>query len=123
MCAIQQNDVNVSFLCFIDDKFNSLYKTLKTRIRTNKPKLSWITYSLLKSIWRKNLLYRKSIQKSSKSNISNRNKLNALLRLAKQNYLSSQLDREKHNMKKKKKHGKFWTQFLDHPRNRFVTNL
>ena len=48
-------------------------------------------------------MYRKSIQKPSESNISKyknyRNKLNTLLTLAKQNYFSSQLDREKHNMK------------------------
>ena len=61
-------DVDVSYSCFID-KFNSLYnecfpiKSLKKRIPTHKPKSPWITYSLLKSIRRKNLLYRKSIQK------------------------------------------------------------
>ena len=101
-------DVDVSYSCFIE-KFNLLYnecfpiKSLKKRIRINKPKSPWITYSLLKSIRRKNLLYRNSIQKPSESNISKyknyRNKLNTLLRLAKQNYFSSQLDREKHNMK------------------------
>ena len=64
-------DVDVSYSCFID-KFNLLYnecfpiKSHKKCIRKNKPKSPWITYSLLKSIRRKNLLYRKSIQKKKK---------------------------------------------------------
>ena len=48
-------------------------------------------------------MYRKSIQKPSENNISRyknyTSELNTLLRLAKQNYFSSELDRKKHNMK------------------------
>ena len=63
LCQVDWDNVcnSISYSCFIDE-FNSLFndffpmKSLKKSIRTDKPKSPWITYSLLKSIRRKNLL-------------------------------------------------------------------
>ena len=57
----------------------------------------------LSPLKRKNLLYKKSINKPTELNILKykmyRNKLNVTLRLAKQNYFSNLLDKQKHNMR------------------------
>ena len=103
------NDANVSYNMFID-KFNKLYdecipkKVVKKRHAKNRcPKAPWITCSLLNCIRRKNRLHKKSMQKPTEANVSKyknyRNRLNSLLRRAKQNYFSTQLDKEKRNMK------------------------
>ena len=86
------DDVNVSYSNFIN-KFNELYdkcipmKKKRIHPKKNKPKLPWITPALLKSIKRKNKLYRMSIKKPTDKNIEKykkyRNKLNSLLRLGK----------------------------------------
>ena len=102
------NDVNKSYMSFVE-KFNSLHdecfpkKKLRNSSTKNKPKSPWITPSLVKCIRRKNLLYKKSINKPTDQTIQKykmyRNKLNVILRLAKQNYFSNMLDKEKHNMR------------------------
>ena len=92
------------------DKFQELFeecipkKVFKKRHGKNKtPKAPWITFALLKCIQRKNRLYKKSIQKPTETNVYKykmyRNRLNSLLRRAKQCYFSSQLDKERYNMR------------------------
>ena len=91
-------------------KFQELFeecipqKMFKKRHGKNKtPKAPWITFALLKCIQRKNRLYKKSIQKPTETNVYKyrmyRNRLNSLLRRAKQNYFSSQLDKERYNIR------------------------
>jgi hypothetical protein len=85
------SDVNVSYSMFLD-KFQHLYdkcipmKIIKARSKKMKPKSPWITYGILKSINRKNKLYKKSIRKPTNENVecykTFRNKLNSTLRLA-----------------------------------------
>ncbi len=102
-------DCNESYNMFID-KFSDLYdecipkKVLKKKInRSRKPKVPWISCSLLKCIHRKNKLYKKYVTKPTDANLSKfklyRNKLNSVLRLAKQKYFSEQLDKERYNMR------------------------
>ena len=103
-----QDDVNVSYSNFIN-KFNEQFdkcipkKMKRINSKKNKPKLPWITTSLLKSIKRKNKLFKISIKKPTDTNIekykSYRNKLNSVLRLAKSNYYSVLLNQEKNNMR------------------------
>ena len=101
-------DANVSYSQFIQ-KFNELYDKCIPRIKKrvypkrSKPKSPWISFALLKSINRKNKLYKRSIKKPTDTNIESykkyRNKLNTLLRLAKRNYYCDLLDQEKNNIK------------------------
>ena len=78
-----------------------LKKIIKRHDAKRKPKVPWITYSLLKCIRRKNKLYKKYLNKPTETNATTfkmyRNKLNSLLKLAKQNYFSSKLDKERYN--------------------------
>jgi hypothetical protein len=102
------DDIDVSYKSFIN-KFNLLYdecfpkKKKKRSSVKNKPKSPWITAALMKCIRRKHLLYKKSLNKPTDNNVQKykmyRNKLNISLRLAKQNYFSTLLDKEKHNMR------------------------
>ena len=103
------HDANICYNNFID-KSNKLYnecipkKVMKIyRTKNRSPKAPWITYSLLNCIRRKNRLYKKSMKKPTETNVSKykeyRNRLNSLLRKAKQNYFSTKLDQEKYNMK------------------------
>ena len=105
----ENDNANVQYNKFMD-KFQELFeecipkKVFKKRHGKNKtPKASWITFALLKCIQRKNRLYKKSIQKPTETNVYKykmyRNRLNSLLRRAKQNYFSSQLDTERYNMR------------------------
>ena len=101
-------DANVSYSQFIQ-KFNELYDKCIPRIKKrvypkrSKPKSPWISFVLLKSVDRKNKLYKRSIKKPTDTNIESykkyRNKLNTLLRLAKRNYYCDLLDQEKNNIK------------------------
>ena len=110
-------DANVSYIQFIH-KFNELYDKCiprtKKRVYTtrSKPKSPWISFALLKSINRKNKLYKRSIKKPTAINIETykkyRNKLNTLLRLVKQNFYCDLL----HQKIISKIHGQFWTQLL-----------
>ena len=105
----ENDNANVQYNKFMD-KFQELFeecipkKVFKKRHGKNKtPKAPWITFALLKCIQRKNRLYKKSIQKPTETNVYKykmyRNRLNSLLRRAKQNYFSSQLDKERYNMR------------------------
>ena len=102
------DDVNKVYGNFIT-KFNYLYNkccptsTRKIRHQRNEIKSPWLSYGLLKCIRRKNRLYRKFICKPTDANKESykkyRNKLNTTLRLAKQNYFSNLLEKEKNNMR------------------------
>ena len=105
----ENDNANVQYNKFMD-KFQELFeecipkKVFKKRHGKNKtPKAPWITFALLKCIQRKNRLYKKSIQKPTETNVYKykmyRNRLNSLLRRAKQNHFSSQLDKERYNMR------------------------
>jgi hypothetical protein len=106
VCA--SDDPNEAYNNFII-KFNNLLdkcvplKKVTPRSKKCKPKSPWITSGLLKSIRRKNLLYKKSIQKPTETNIDKykryRNKLNTILRLTKQSYFCDILEKEKFNMR------------------------
>ncbi len=101
-------DVNVNYTVFVNT-FQTLYdecipkKVIKKHSAKKKPKAPWITNCLLKCIRRKNSLYKKSVRNPTVANIHKykvyRNKLNSLLRVSKQNYFSSQLEKEKRNMR------------------------
>ncbi len=72
----------------------------KTSVKRNiKPKSPLISFGLLKSIKRKDVLYKKSLRKPSDTNIAKykqyRNRLNSLLHIAKRNYYSELLEAEK----------------------------
>ena len=73
-------------------------KVIKKRDIKRKPS-PWVTQSLLNCINRKNRLYKKSLTKPSESNILLYKKMNLLLELAKQNYFSCQLEKERYNMR------------------------
>ena len=99
------NDVYGNFI----NRFNYLYNkccltsTRKIKHQRNEIKSPWLSYWLLKCIRRKNRLYRKFICKPTEANKDiykkYRNKLNTTLRLAKQNYFSNLLEKEKNNMR------------------------
>ncbi len=101
-------NVNNSYSNFIK-KFNELFdkciplKKKSSQPRKGKPHSPWISSSLLKSIKRKNILYKKSLKKPTETNVENykryRNKLNTLLRVAKRNHYANLLDMEKNNMR------------------------
>ena len=103
-----EGDANKSYKCFID-KFNSLYdkcflkskKVLSKRV--NKIKSPWLSYGLLKCIRRKNRLYKKFLRKPTEINMETykkyRNRLNFTLKLAKRNYFTNLLEKEKNNMR------------------------
>ncbi len=101
-------NANEAYSRFIN-KFNTIFdKCVPLKKKTSgkrniKPKSPWITFGLLKSIRRKDVLYKKSLRKPSDTNIAKykqyRNKLNSLLRTAKRNYYSELLEDEKNNMR------------------------
>ena len=101
-------DPNTSYNSFtgkLNDLLNKCMPLKKVTPRSSKrkPKSPWISNGLLKSIRRKNLLYKKSIKKPTGDNIDKykkfRNKLNSLLRFAKQSYYCDMLDKERNNIK------------------------
>ncbi|XP_072041239.1 uncharacterized protein [Amphiura filiformis] len=105
----ENHDANTSYNKFID-KFKEVFDECipkkvvkKSRTKNRMPRAPWITYSLLKCIRRKNKLFKKQIQKPTDANVQRykmyRNRLNSLLRRAKQNYFSSQLNKERFNMR------------------------
>ena len=77
--------------------------TRKINHQRNEIKSPWLSNDLLKCIRRKNRLYRKFICKPPEANKEiykkYRSKLNTTLRLAKQNYFSNLLEKEKNNMR------------------------
>ena len=106
ICSL--NDVNTSYSNFIT-KFRELHDKCiplkKKRFQSKKktPNSPWISFALLKCIKRKNLLYKKSLKNPTDVNVDKykryRNKLNCTLRLAKKNYFSDLLEKEKNNMR------------------------
>ena len=102
------DDVDESYCNFIT-KFKELHDKYiplkKKRIQSKKktPNSPWISFALLKCIKRKNLLYKKSLKNPTDANVDKykkyRNKLNCTLRLAKKNYFSNLLEKEKNNMR------------------------
>ena len=82
------------------DKCTPLKRKRKSR---NKSSLPWITKDLIKMINKKNRLYKKYMNKRTNLNKTKyktlNNKVNKLLRTAKKNYFSNQLENEKRNIK------------------------
>ena len=78
-------------------------KKKSNQSRKQKPNSPWISHALLKSIRRKNVLYKKSLKNPSDSNVQKykqyRNRLNSVLRMAKKQYYSDILEMEKNNMR------------------------
>ena len=81
--------------------FRNQKKVLSKRI--NKIKSPWLSYGLLKCIRRKNRLYKKFLRKPTEINMETykkyRNRLNFTLKLAKRNYFTNLLEKEKNNMR------------------------
>ncbi len=102
------NDVNVSYTNFIN-KYNEIFercvplKKKKIHSQNSTPKSPWISLALLKSIKRKNSLYKKYLKNPSTKNCDTyktyRNKLHSTLRMAKRNYFSDILEKERNNMR------------------------
>ena len=102
------SDVNVCYNIFIDayvSAYNVCFpmKIRRVKIRHHCPK-PWITKSILKSIRRKNILYKKWLQKRSSESLKKykiyRNKLTSVLRNAEKMYYAARFDDVKNNMSK-----------------------
>ena len=83
------------------NKFTPLKKkNTKTKTKSNLP---WLTKDLIKMISKKSRLYKQYMRKRTTLNKTKyktlNNKLNKLLRSAKRNYYSNQLEKEKKNIK------------------------
>ena len=100
------NNVNNAYNKFIET-FNSIldkYTPFKKKNKSKtKSKLPWITKDLIKMINKKNRLYKQYMTKRTSLNKTKyktlNNKVNKLLRNAKKNYFSDQLEKEKKNIK------------------------
>ena len=101
------DDVNSAYNEFIKiftnmlNKFAPLKKkNTKTKTKSNLP---WLTKDLIKMISKKSRLYKQYMRKRTTLNKTKyktlNNKLNKLLRSAKRNYYSNQLEKEKKNIK------------------------
>ena len=101
------DDVNSAYNEFIKiftnmlNKFTPLKKkNTKTKTKSNLP---WLTKDLIKMISKKSRLYKQYMRKRTTLNKTKyktlNNKLNKLLRSAKRNYYSNQLEKEKKNIK------------------------
>lgn len=89
----------------VTDLLNIHCPVTKTKLhKRNIPKKPWVTKGLIKSIQTKDKLYKKYINKPTPNNklkyTKYRNHLNQLLRYSKKNYISSEIEMHKHNMKK-----------------------
>ena len=77
--------------------------TKKVNQHKNKMRSPWLSNILLKCIRRKNRLYKNFIRKPTEANKETyrkyRNRLSITLRLAKQNYFSNILEKERNNMR------------------------
>jgi len=98
-----------------DDDYNTFLKTFNTLYdecvplkkctgnKRKEPMSPWITKGLLKSINKKNLLYKQYIHSPTQKNLQKfktyKNKLNVLTRKAKRKYYFSKFERNKNNMK------------------------
>jgi hypothetical protein len=100
------NDPQYAYSVFLDkftNTYNSCFPLKKIKISKHKSRKPWVSKGLLKSIKRKNKLYRKYMNQPCNSNENNyktfKNKLNHLLRIAKRMYYEKQLERVKTNTK------------------------
>ena len=101
-------NVNHSYSKFTE-MFNTLLdkcvplKKKSNQSRKQNPNSPWISHALLKSIRRKNVLYKKSLKNPNDSNVQKyklyKNRLNSVLRMAKKQYYSDILEMEKNNMR------------------------
>ena len=105
--AFLNNDANESYGKFISE-YSRLYNVffpLKTiKLRKSKTAYSpWITKALLKSIWKKNQLYKRLLKKQGPlldtKYRSYRNKLNHIIKAAKRTYYDRRFAALKNNMK------------------------
>ena len=106
--VINSSNVDDAYNSFINKLTSSLdtHIPLTTNRRSNYKKIPihpWITKSLLRSINRKNNLYYKYITKPNNTSRSKytsyKNTLTSLLRIAKKEYYTSQLNLYKNDMK------------------------
>ena len=106
--VINNNDVNDDYTKFIE-KFNILYDECiplkKCTVNRKKDPLSpWISKGLLKSINKKNKLYKQYLQNPTTGNLQKfktyTNKLNMLIRKSKRMYYYTKFEKSKNDMKK-----------------------
>ena len=103
------NNINVDddynmFIETFDNLYDECIPLKKCTLKKKKDPLSpWITKGLLKSINKKNRMYKCYIQKPSKSNLQKfktyKNKLNMLIRKSKRMFLFQKFEKTKNNMK------------------------
>ena len=101
------SDVNSAYNEFTKIFTNMLNKFTPLKKKNTKAKtksnLPWLTRDLIKMINKKSRLYKQYIRKRTTLNKTKyktlNNKLNKLLRSAKRNYYSNQLEKEKKNIK------------------------
>ena len=95
-----------NFMSKFNDLYNRCFPIKRKCIYRAKgtPQKPWITKAILKSIRRKDKLYRKyrsSQTASSKRALTNyKNKLTSIIRASKKQYYCNLLDEHKHNLKK-----------------------
>ena len=95
-----------NFMSKFNDLYNRCFPIKRKCIYRDKgiPQKPWITKAILKSIRRKDKLYRKyrsSQTASSKRALTNyKNKLTSIIRASKKQYYCNLLDEHKHNLKK-----------------------
>lgn len=92
------NTFHVNYTKLYNENFP--FKNLK---RSHQPKKPWITPSIIRSIAKKNQLYKKYLHKktsaSEKKYKTYRNKLNNILRISKKNYYAFKIDSAKNDLK------------------------
>jgi len=105
--VLDNNNANDDYDKFIDT-FNRLYddcipQKKCTGKRKTDPKLPWITKGLLKSINKKNKLYKQYIKSPSERNLqlfkTYKNKLNTLIRKSKRKHFFTKFQNAKNNMR------------------------
>jgi archaellum biogenesis ATPase FlaH len=91
------------FLDKFTNTYNSCFPLKKIKISKHKSRKPWVSKGLLKSIKRKNKLYRKYMNQPCNSNENIyktfKNKLNHLLQIAKLMYYEKQLEHVRTNTK------------------------
>ena len=106
LCELADKNVNVSYdnlIKRISTIYDSCFPVKKktTKFSNNKP---WITQGILKSIRKKNLLYKKFLKSPCEHNNNKfkyyRNKLNRVIKIAKRNHISNCIEQSKMDCKK-----------------------
>ena len=88
------------FLSKYTDIYNNCFQLKKVKIKNNGLAKPWISNVLLKSIKKKNILYRRFLSNPREIGYKNyKNKLSSTLRAAKRNYFEKKFEECKSNMK------------------------